>query len=101
LDLGHGVVGGPDAGVDRAADQPLRGGVGDGGASSQLGGHRRGRRAEIVVVDDQVDDVPALERFGVVAARQHRHLLGPSLAGPLRDPLDGAHERVHAEGGLD
>src|SRR3546814_18798118 len=46
--------------------------------------------------DDEVDEPPALERRGIVAACEHRHLLRARHARALDLALDPAHQRVEA-----
>ena len=90
-----------DAVVGGQAGQLLGDPVGDGRAVGQLQGDGASRVVELVVVDHPVDQVPALQRRGVVAATEHRHLLGAQRTGPLHLPLHGAHQRVEPEGHLD
>src|SRR3546814_2389883 len=65
-----------------------------------LGDGKRGL-LERLVGDDEVDEPPALERRGIVAACEHRHLLRARHARALDLALDPAHQRVEAERRLD
>src|SRR3546814_9419582 len=60
-----------------------------------LGDGKRGL-LERLVGDDEVDEPPALERRGIVAACEHRHLLRARHARALDLALDPAHQRVEA-----
>ena len=70
-----------------------------GPSASRAGEGSRGR-VEAVVGQHPVDDVPALERGGVVERAGHDQLAGARGPGPLGQPLRAAHGRREADDGL-
>src|SRR5580658_5722006 len=96
LNLRYRQVGRQHALIGRQICQLLGCRVGDCGPESELLRDRQRRLLERFIGDDEVDQAPALERRGVVAPREHRHLLRPSGADALDLSLDSTHQRMQS-----
>jgi hypothetical protein len=78
-------------------EHPLGGGVGERRPGGQLPGERQRRVVEALVRQDAVDDLPPLQRRGVVAVAGHHELLGAPHARTGGEPLRAAHGRGQAD----
>ena len=99
--LGHALVGGARAALDLGPDDRLRRRVRPRRPLGQAPGERARRLVEALVGQHAVDDVPALERRGVVQLARHDELARPGGPGALGEPLRAAHRRRQADDGLD
>ena len=95
------LVGLVHAARSEAADDPLRGPVGDGRPIGQLVRELHPLFEQLVVRDHPVDHVPALERRGVVEAAAHHELGGSRRPRSLRHPLRAPGARRQPDDCLD
>ena len=84
------LVGPVDAALEVGAHDALGRPVRLGGPAGQALGEAHALLLQLVVADHAVDDVPALQRGGVVEAAGHHELAGAGGACPLRHPLRAA-----------
>ena len=67
----------------------------------QLGGEGAGLLVEALVLEDPVDDAPALQLLGAEELAGHHELAGAAAAGALGEPLGAAHRRRQPDHFLD
>ena len=67
----------------------------------ELLGDRHRRLVQRFLGNRQIDQAPLLQRRRIVAAREHRHLLGAQRADALHLALDAAQQRMQSERRLD
>src|SRR5258708_28681275 len=104
--LGLPRIGAGEAMAGRQVRQHLDRAERNGWPGRELACPGQSRGGELRFGHDEIDDAPALERRGIVAPAEYRHLLGARGTGALDDALhaaeqgDQAQRRLgHAEGG--
>src|SRR5262249_35011753 len=99
--VAHRLVGCRDTALAVAAQDVLGHRVGLRRAGGQFGGVGAGALVEALVVEEEVDDAPALHLLGAEELAAHHEVAGAAAAGALGEALGAAHRGGEADDLLD